>query len=412
MKLASLFAASCLVVLTGCSSSDPADPTDNPPTDDLLAPPADGEGVQFSMIQTIQPGEDIEYCKLVQAPAEGLWIKRQEVRYTPGSHHVLLVGTSYPETLPAEVDPAQRECDGFGEYAVTGLVAGAQSQKSAIMDADLPEGVAVRVEPGQWLVLNTHYLNTAAEPLKAEARINLYSTDESAVTDRAGVLFWYNSVISIGPMSSASANMHCPVTQDITVLDMQSHMHKRGVNYKAQQIDGVYGAPMRELYTNIEWEEVPVGKFDDGELTFTEGDWIEWECDYDNPEDRWVTQGGKTTDEMCMLLATFYPYDENMEFCSPEGGVDNFMLSSFVHGYGEATCGETLQCIIDADGLLNAPYQKCIVDSCEAAGQEVSEVVKCHVTDGNGAACQGDLACLLNACSAEIEACNTVTCGG
>jgi hypothetical protein len=233
---------------------------------------------------------------------------------------------------------------------------------------------------------------------------------EENVTDRAGVLFWYNFIVDLKPLSSGAATMQCPVRKDITVLDMQSHMHKRGVDYVASQIDGKRGAMMRELYRNVEWEDVPVAQFNDGDMKFSAGDWLEWTCGYDNAEERRINQGAKTTDEMCMLIASFYPYDEDVEFCSNDGGLANWMSASEATGAGTTSCEDTLTCIIAADGLLNPAYQQCVMESCPAVGQEVTDVVKCHATDGNGANCGGDLACLLDACSVEIDACNAAVC--
>ena len=47
-----------------------------------------------------------------RVPAEGLYVNRQEVRYTPGSHHVLVFKTPYTEfpttTIRGETVDTQR----------------------------------------------------------------------------------------------------------------------------------------------------------------------------------------------------------------------------------------------------------------------------------------------------------------
>jgi Copper type II ascorbate-dependent monooxygenase, C-terminal domain len=404
-KRAIALSAMTTMILAGCGSDEAALTPDDP--DGLLAPPAAGLGVQYKMKQSIEAGQDIEYCLFTRAPAEGLLINSQDVRYTQGSHHVLLMTTSYEE-IPEDAPEGIFECDGFGDWDVISLVGGAQSQKSAFME-NIPADVAVEVPPNAVLIMNTHYLNTAPDALEAEARINLYTIPESEVNERAGVLFWYNFVATVEPQGTGSANAMCPLQKDITVLDMQSHMHARGTNFEANLLDGKRGEKVETLYENTEWEEVPV-KFFEPAKSLGADQWIEWKCEYENPEDRFVAQGVKATDEMCVLFGTYYPYDENVEFCSTEGGIDNWMLQSEISGTGSETCDATLSCIIAADDLFDPDYQKCLTDSCSGAAQQVTDIVKCHATDGWDAACDGDLACLLNACNTEIVACQEALC--
>lgn len=395
-----------LLATTGCGS-DEAAVTPDPPDDGLLAPPAAGEGVQYKMVQKIEAGQDIEYCMFTRAPDEGIFVNSQKVQYTEGSHHVLLMTTPYDE-IPAEAPEGIFECDGFGDYDVISLVGGAQSQNSAFME-NIPADVAFEIPPGAVLIMNTHYLNTAPEALEAEARINLYSIPESEVSERAGVLFWYNFVIAVEPQGTGYANAQCPVQNDITMLDIQSHMHARGTHFEAHLLDEKRGESVEMLYENEEWEEVPVKFFEPGK-ELSAGQWIEWTCNYENPEDRPVTQGAKATDEMCVLFGTYYPYDENVEFCSTEGGIENWMLQSELKMEGTETCSTTLDCIIEDGDLFSPDYQRCILNACPAAAQEVTDVVKCHATDGWDAGCDGDLVCLLNACNTEISACTAAAC--
>src|SRR5262249_33909691 len=152
--------------LSSCSGEQES----SAPVDDLLAPPPAGSGVQYRMVSTIQAGQEIERCQLVVAPASGLAVRKDEVKFTAGSHHVLLYKTPYTE-IPtmtrhgAAMDGTQvHDCaDGASdEWDVSGILAGSQSSGGDSIVGELPEGVAIKVEPGAVLLMNTHYLNASS----------------------------------------------------------------------------------------------------------------------------------------------------------------------------------------------------------------------------------------------------------
>src|SRR5512139_575383 len=83
------------LTLAGCNP-ETTDTTPDP-DDGLLAPPEPGKGIQLEMLAEIEAGTESEKCLFVKAPAEDLLVQRDEVRFTPGSHHFLLYETSYTE---------------------------------------------------------------------------------------------------------------------------------------------------------------------------------------------------------------------------------------------------------------------------------------------------------------------------
>ena len=65
------------VLGAGCGGADPVVLS--------LEPPAPGEGVQIKMTSTLEAGLETERCMFYRVPDEGLYVNRQEIRYTPGS---------------------------------------------------------------------------------------------------------------------------------------------------------------------------------------------------------------------------------------------------------------------------------------------------------------------------------------
>ena len=408
------------LLLSGCSSDtdstpQPA-PDDTQTGDSLLEPPPAGAGVQYRMVSTIEPGQEIERCLLVVAPPEGLHVRHEQVRFSPGSHHVLLYRTPYRE-IPTEdlngvpMDGTKiHDCTQGASalWELNGVVAGSQSFDGDSLVGELPEGVAMTIEPGTVLVMNTHYLNASSDPVEAEARINLHTIAKEEVEIEAGVLFFYNPFIHVPANSTATARMRCPVSQDISIVALQSHMHRRGVDFVAALTDQS-GARLQEIYTNTNWEGVPVKRFEPA-LEIAAGQALDYRCTYENAEAQTVIQGLTTKDEMCMLIGPYYPRDPYLETCTDNS---DSPIATWI-GDGSTRCGDTLGCVASASS--DEAFFGCVVESCPAASEQVSAMLRCQASDGRGACAEvcsgaGDCtACLLEACAPEITACQSATC--
>lgn len=381
---ATLFATVALAgLLAGCTSGG-ADPP-SAPDDSLLPVPAVGEGVQYSMTATIEAGREVELCRFVRAPAEGLWINRDQVRYTAGSHHFLVYETTY-DAIPSEkldgtaVDTSGNfDCsDGATNgWSIKRLVGGSQNA-SGDSGVRFPENVAMRVEPNAVLMMNAHYLNTQPEALEADIAINFWTIPEAQVEHEGDLLFWYNIFIEVPEMGSSEARMRCVVPEDITMTTMQSHMHARGTGYHAQQI----GADM-PFYMNDRWEDVPVTNYPDG-FPIEAGATIEYACQYQNAEARDVYQGPSSSDEMCMLIGAYYPAVPGLSFCASDAErplLTQGLGAEWV-GHGKASCADTLECV-QAGGEgedFFRDLQGCVAASDPAASREVSDAVRCLLT--------------------------------
>lgn len=403
--------------LAGCSTS--AD--DGPPGEPGATP---GASVAYRMTSTLQPGQEIERCQLFQAPPGGLSVQRDEVRFTPGSHHVVLYKTAYTEIPTATergvaIDATQpHDCnDGaFADWRITGIVAGSQSLDGDTFLGALPEGIALRVEPGAVLVMNTHYLNASPDPLTADAEIHLHTIPPEAVEVEAGMLFHYNPFIRVPANGASAARMRCAAPSDISITRLQSHMHSRGAGFEAfLDRGGGWDAGAEEIYTTTAWEQVPARDFAPP-LAVRAGDVLDYRCDYVNQEARDVVQGLTTRDEMCVLIGSYYPRDARIEACLDDQG---YPTEVYV-GSGAATCAETLQCLAQARPLEEDGGSEmfgCVVESCPGAAEALSAALRCQMTQGRGACAadceagpEGCAACVQAACAEEAGACVAAGC--
>jgi hypothetical protein len=397
----SLFALSLL--LGGCSG------------DGTLAPPPPGQGTQYEMTSMLAPGQEIERCRFFVIPSEGLYVRRDEVRYTPGSHHVLLYRTPYTSlpTTDRRGNPVDTsgvfDCpEGPGAYFnVTGIIGGAQSTHGDSM-VDLPEGVAIKLAGGSVVLMNTHYLNASPEPRQTTARINLYTIPREQVQEEAGVMFLYNPFIRVPADGSSSARLRCRISQDLTLVNAQSHMHQRGVGYVADLVTpDTAGDPAttERIYENTQWEEVPVKRWTDGKR-IPAGTTLDFRCDYQNREGREILQGPSARDEMCIFLGAYYPYSPEAEECSQPTYV----------GSGQKTCSETIACVQQSFNEFRK-HIPCIVDSCPQVAAPLTAAYLCMGSLGHGACradCKGDpmkcQGCVQAACMGELSACSAARC--
>ncbi len=373
--------------LLACGSSG------NDTGDGLLKAPDPGKGVQYQMVYDLESGVETERCRFFVVGDGGLYVHGQDVRFTSGSHHVLLFTTSYAEVpkkdrYGVDVDTsAVFDCGARGPTAhwdITGVAGGSQiaNGKPIVDGTALPADTAVVIPGGTVLLMNTHYLNASGTTLHTDARINLHTIPKEQVKQQAGFVFFYNPFIALSPMSRGAAREVCPVTQDITLLNAQSHMHKRGVNYKAVLTDDKGTVQGESLYEGTDWAEVRMKSYSPGRQ-LKAGQFVDFQCEYDNKENRTVRQGLATTDEMCMFIGLYYPQNRKFELCGLDDKWDNAFLGGRWIGNGTKTGAETLGCISSGGG--DGGFYGCVVNSCPQITNQVSNAARCLLSNGGGA---------------------------
>jgi Copper type II ascorbate-dependent monooxygenase, C-terminal domain len=278
------------------------------------------------------------------------------------------------------------------------VAGGSQTANGAPIVNDLPPDVAVKIPGGTVLLMNTHYLNAGAQPLATDARINLFTVPAEQAKREAGFVFFYNPFIRVPAKRSAQAREVCPVRSDISLVNVQSHMHKRGVGFEAQLLDAT-GNPIEELYRGTEWQEV-VMKKNTPHKALKAGQLIDYRCQYDNPESRVITQGLSTRDEMCMLVGLYYPRDRQFELCGINETWDGSFFGARWIGNGDVAGDQTLSCLMQARSAEDDKGDSlfgCVTDSCPKITVEVSNAVRCLSTRAS-ASCEEECKAGKDAC--------------
>lgn len=360
----------------GCGTDTQPEPE---PTDKKL-------GVELTA--KIPAGAEVEYCRFQVVPET--WVTRDAVEFSAGSHHVLIYQTPY-ETIPTQKDDGKPidtsgvfDCsDGATNgWSVTKLVGGSQNASGESM-LSFPPGIGARI--GGVLLINAHYRNASDADLDARVKVTWDTTTADKIEQEGDILFLYNPLISLPPGGESRAHWRCPVYADITIANVQSHMHARGKGYEAR-VDAA-----TPFYVNDRWEGVPVKRYESFQVRA--GSTLDYYCDYLNTSGVPIHQGPRTSDEMCMLIGSYYPADGRTARCRDES--DNAPGGEWV-GQGTATCAQTLQCIQSSPGF--AGMQDCMLDASPAVSRTSSALVRCFMSSQDpGKDCSAQIA----ACSAE-----------
>ncbi|UQA63068.1 hypothetical protein [Polyangium aurulentum] len=411
-----------MFLLAACAPEAPEQPGADA-SSALLAPPAPGKGIQLHMTSTVRPGQESYGCRLFQVPEGGLFVHDEAVHFSEGGHHVLLYRTPYKE-IPkqnehgVEVDATEvHDCSegATAVWKVDAVLGGSETLGGEGMLHGLPEGVALPVPAGTVIVMSTHYLNVGPKPIEVDARINLYTIPEEEVTTEAGLLYIDNPILRVPPLGKSSSSMRCPIPSDVSVVNLQSHMHARGSLFTAQ-LKSRRGLSAETIYSTTRWTEPPVEVYEPL-LKLEAGDSIEMRCDFTSTESRPVVHGLSSDDEMCQLIGPYFPRDERLEACADATG----KAAATWTGTGSASGADTLVCMNGAPLFSQDngyAYLGCVLDSCPSIEREVSAVVRCHIDARAGACartCKGDeveacRACLLESCTAEEKALECATC--
>ena len=387
-----------------------------------LTLPSQNSAAVFELGQHIEAGQELEVCALQQVGPEDIWLNSTDMMLSKGSHHGLLWLTDYDELPeldrsgdPIEIGKVVRcESAAFGRFSVIRPLAGSQGTGNITAPGVLPPDVAERIPANAYVVTNLHMLNSMDRAIDACMKVAVNAIPEHRVAQEAGVLFFYNPFIALAGHSTGQARMACAVTADIHLRTAVSHMHARGVGYRASWLDASPFADgthtLQTLYETTEWDS-PADKVWPEPLPLRAGNFIDYTCDYENAEARDVAQGFATSDEMCMFSGAYWPYEPSLTFCGTN--TQGYTIGSGDHdGSTFMNCmltnlqqpGATEACGSDGctDYAARVAFQSCFRDACPAVGEYASGYLNCVKQNAGdcrsrcGGGTASDTGCLLN----------------
>jgi hypothetical protein len=273
-----------------------------------LCPPEAAEGFQLAMNVRLEPGQEDTFCQY-ELIDEATLVGRMEHRYTNVSHHFLLYPTTLtPENIEETVGKRLGEafsCNDVPARQVAGMIYSTQTPTGLV---EYPEQTAYSIPDRHVVMMEYHAINTTPDPVDAKVRMNLERA-HGEIVNHAGTLFFYNYSILIPPLAPGTARMRCEIPRDMEIMAGASHMHRRGTSHKTWLKDAD-GTEIMQMYDTTDWSEPTTATFDPV-LQVSAGQFIEFECGYQNDEDRTVIEGPHTTNEMCMSVWLYYAPKES-----------------------------------------------------------------------------------------------------
>lgn len=296
-------------------SSDPGDDEDEDKDKDKDSvktgvgknegPPGD---VTFQFDTVVPAGEEMFKCMYVQVPKDHgvIAVPAVESHYTPGSHHLLAYRSDLTEIPDGNTDVWECSDAAWFTHARGSYYEAQQPNEMR----QLPDGIAHKFQPGEVMILQSHYINVTDAEIQAHVELTLHTMDIDDVKVEAGTIYFNDTSINVPPHTRAMASMSCALPQDINLALLWSHMHKRGVHFVVttddEKASEMLGSP---LYEELDWSEPKAKTYPEGEeFEIHAGQRINILCEFQNDTDNTYKFGNSAeTNEMCILHGMYWP---------------------------------------------------------------------------------------------------------
>jgi len=260
---------------------------------------------------TLQPGQEQEGCLWIPTPnSKDFYVSKFEIALNPGTHHFSIfpyLGGGAPPTGVWQVN-------NFGCFNGSNLGGSLTGSPQAPYFVDAyPAGVGRLLRAGTYLGLNAHYRNQFSVPIQIKVWTNVYPY-VGKPAHVADTLIDLSSTFSIyvPPFTQGLQHGHYvnATGRPLSILGLSGHMHFRGLRFTAWLSNG------SKIYENFDWAH-PGGRGFDPAYVLAPGDFIDYECLYDNGVERTVRHdfagnpvalvfGVTTEDAMCILTGAYY----------------------------------------------------------------------------------------------------------
>jgi len=243
---------------------------------------------------------------------EAIWVTAIETKLAPGSHHLIVYQSS--ETVE---DTEPKECTPFIDV-IGGQAYPLMITQIAEERLELPEGVALKLEPGQMIRMEAHYLNYYPEPIVAHADVTFHTVPASEVEHEAGLMLYGTPDIRVPAGQTKSTPWYyLPIWPGVKLFAATGHTHRFGTNVELRKAavaspSGLANEPVSselDIYPGEEeyaWDEAPVLEYDPP-LAFGEGEGIRYRCSWHNTSNQTVRFGESANQEMCFFWLYYYP---------------------------------------------------------------------------------------------------------
>lgn len=291
----------------------------DPAVVDPLPVPPEGAGFQLHTEPLyVPPGTENQDCYFFRIPSGGeTFVHRILMRQTQGTHHMNIFRVKTQLELRGDNGTIIRggndttnPCWKSANWADWPLVVNTQSSEPGkeTTDFTLPPGVVHRFEPGELIMMQSHYVNATTQdtPGPAQVWVNFEYLPKDQVKAELGTLFATNQNIEICPGQTRYFEKVCRTTQPVTVVAANGHFHSRGVRFQMNTWDEAAGkGPL--FYDNTAWDDPIMAT--NLAVQIPAGGGVLYRCEFKAPAD----SCGDPTKNCCYR---FGPKVETSEHCN------------------------------------------------------------------------------------------------
>lgn len=224
-------------------------------------------------------------------------------------HHLTVFGTNASERdLPdgTEWDCTSQETLSMAEMDPI-IIGGdiAVDPNGVLNTFILPDGMAASLDAGQRIVLQSHYVNTSADPILVQDATYIDVMPVDAVETWAAPLV--NTVTNFSIPANTDnyeLSFSCGFDESFTLIYLGGHLHEWGSRFS---VDHTRAGATERVYEVQEWlpefRDAPVYESYEGGFAIEPGDEFRTTCVWNNNEDHAL----EFPQEMCVTFGMVYP---------------------------------------------------------------------------------------------------------
>ena len=282
----------------------------SPPEFTPLNPPEKGIQLHIKPFE-VKPNYEREFFQYTDLNIDGdIYANRIEIEMRSGSHHFILYSfdkninnSNIPEydiKRDLRFEDGTMNVQTLRTMQYHEFFSGTQWPR---MDYNLPPGVAFKLNSKFGIDQNAHYVNRSDSIIIGEVFTNIHTIDRSEVETVANIINWSNQEILLPPRKVTTLNKSFITDAPIYIGQLFSHAHEKMTEFVVKIKGGERNGEL--VYWTDDWEHPPIINYDPP-IQLNNGEGLELIATYDNQEDRFITFGFLSTDEMMILFGWYY----------------------------------------------------------------------------------------------------------
>jgi hypothetical protein len=204
------------------AAASPSGPTENYPGADIgMAPVAPGYVRFMTTPMMLAPQEDVLWEEWVSPPlTEDQDVIETTGKQSVGGHHANLYADS--NVQPVGTNKKFEQVDQLTQSSLGGI---GKEVGSQIM---LPAGVVWRGLKGRALLIQEHYINVGAAPIRVRTGLDMKAGPSDPANKVARVLANVNMKVNVPAGQMVTTETKCVMNQDYSAFMWANHMHDAG----------------------------------------------------------------------------------------------------------------------------------------------------------------------------------------